>query len=68
MSLIRDIQVSIPKLKNLDNQQGTTTLSPSNECSINIRANQDWSVAAEYRNNTLCAIRIQRNSNDEMKG
>ena len=68
MSVIRNIRVSIPKIENSTNQFRRTATAPIGDCSINIRANQDWIVTGEYRNNTLCAIRLQRNSNDGTKG
>ena len=67
MSSIRDIRITIPRIKNTVETCGGIHSSPYGECSIRIHANRDWEVIGEYCNNRLCAIKLRRTSNEEMR-
>ncbi len=67
MSNIQDIQITLPKTKNLRNLGRITYFSPNTECSIHVNPNQDWIVTGEYINNRLCAIKIQRINKEEVR-
>jgi hypothetical protein len=64
---IRDIWVTIPKTKDSVERCGGANPSPYGECGIRIHANRDWVVIGEYCNNRLCAIKLRRNSNEEIR-